>query len=65
MTRNEELEIIWQEAALKNLCSCNTDEFWGQDITGPIRCDRCHERVSEEVRPSIQKINERTRNYFI
>lgn len=62
MTRNEELEVIWTKALEGNPCECNTDDHWAQDITGPVRCDRCRKVVSEDLRPIIIRERNRVRN---
>lgn len=64
MTRNEELEIIWQKAESSNPCLCKTDNYWEQDITGPIRCARCHERITEEIRPTVARQIRKVRDSF-
>lgn len=40
-----ELDVIWDNAKVENMCICPNDHKWEQDITGYIFCSGCKEWI--------------------
>lgn len=54
LTRNEELDLIWQKASAEILCYCENEDSWKQSTSGPISCFGCKRIITQERISSLE-----------